>query len=60
MHKKIQYILLLMLLFTSLIPATAKNKNRISLNDEWQFKQSISQNWLPAQVPGARTYRFDE
>ena len=20
-------------------------------NDEWQFKQSISQNWLPAQVP---------
>ena len=53
MHKKIQYILLLMLLFTSLIPATAKNKNRISLNDEWQFKQSISQNWLPAQVPGA-------
>ena len=43
MHKKIQYILLLMLLFTSLIPATAKNKNRISLNDEWQFKQSISQ-----------------
>ena len=53
MHKKIQYILLLMLLFTSLIPATAKNKSRISLNDEWQFKQSISQSWLPAQVPGA-------
>ena len=52
MHKKIQYILLLML-FTCLIPVTAKNKSRISLNDEWQFKQSISQNWLPAQVPGA-------
>ena len=52
MHKKIQYILLLML-FTCLIPVTAKNKSRISLNDEWQFKQSISQSWLPAQVPGA-------
>ena len=52
MHKKIQYILLLML-FTCLIPVAAKNKSRISLNDEWQFKQSISQNWLPAQVPGA-------
>lgn len=26
MHKKIQYILLLMLLFTSLIPATAKKQ----------------------------------
>ena len=52
MHKKIQYILLLML-FTCLISVTAKNKSRISLNDEWQFKQSISQNWLPAQVPGA-------
>lgn len=50
MHKKIQYILLLML-FTCLIPVTAKNKSRISLNDEWQFKQSISQSWLPAQVP---------
>ena len=37
MHKKIQYILLLML-FTCLIPVTAKNKSRISLNDEWQFK----------------------
>ena len=52
MHKKIQYILLLML-FTCLIPVMAKNNSRISLNDEWQFKQSISQNWLPAQVPGA-------
>ena len=41
------------MLFTCLIPVTAKNKSRISLNDEWQFKQSISQNWLPAQVPGA-------
>ena len=36
MHKKIQYILLLML-FTCLIPVTAKNKSRISLNDEWQL-----------------------
>lgn len=53
MQKKIQYILLLMLLFSSVIPATARDRNRISLNDEWQFKQSMSQNWLPAQVPGA-------
>lgn len=53
MHKKIQYILLLMLLFANLISATAKNKNRMSLNGEWLFKQSISQNWLPAQVPSA-------
>ena len=53
MHRKIQYILLLMLLFTTLAPAMAKDKNRISLNEEWLFKQSTSQNWLPAHVPGA-------
>lgn len=53
MQKNIQYIWLLIQLFALLMPVTAKDNPRISLNGEWMFKQSTSQNWLPAHVPGA-------